>query len=197
MAIRRRKTDAIKRGIERPAPRAARRYCVIILDEAMPEDLLKKLKEEIKVLEDELHVKLPRELKAAREHGDLSENAEYQAAKERQRYVDARLAQLKQRLANLSMLNLSKIPHGKVSLGSEVHLLDLQKNEEIVYRLVLSEEADVQRGLISTTSPIGRGLLGKEEGDEVKIQTPNGLKAFEIVRLLTVHDLLGGPASTE
>lgn len=163
----------------------------------MPEELLKKLKEEIKTLEDELHVRLPRELKAAREHGDLSENAEYQAAKERQRYVDARLAQLKKRLADLSMVNLSRIPRDKVSLGSEVHLLDLQKNEEIIYRLVLSEEADVQRGLISTNSPIGRGLMGKGEGEEVKIQTPNGPKAFEIVRLITVHDLLEQPPSTE
>jgi len=167
---------------------------------AMSGDLLKKLKDEIKTLEEELHVKLPRELKVAREHGDLSENAEYQAAKERQRYVDARLAQLKKRLVDLSMVNLSKIPRDKVSLGSQVHLLDLTKNEEVVYRLVLSEEADVGRGLISTTSPIGRGLLGKEAGDEVKIQTPNGPKTFEIVRLITVHDLndlLGGSTPTE
>lgn len=154
----------------------------------MGEDFLKKLKDEVKTLEEELHVKLPRELKLAREHGDLSENAEYQAAKERQRYVGARLAQLKKRLGDLSLVNLAKIPHGKVSLGSEVHLLDLVKKEQIVYRLVMSEESDVARGLISTTSPIGRGLMGKEEGDEVQVQTPNGLKSFEIVKLITLHE---------
>ena len=151
-------------------------------------DFLKKLKEEIRALEDELHVKLPKELKTAREHGDLSENAEYHAAKERQGYVNARLGQLRKRLAELSMVNLEKIPRDRVSLGSEVHLYDVDKNEEIVYRLVMSEEADVQQGLISTTSPIGRALMGKEEGDEVTVQAPSGPKNFEIVKLVTVHD---------
>ncbi len=156
----------------------------------MGQDFLKKLKEEVKSLEDELHVKLPKELKIAREHGDLSENAEYQAAKERQGYVNARLGQLRKRLAELSMIDLSKIPRDRVSLGSEVHLYDIKKKEEIVYRLVMSEETDVQRGFISTTSPIGKGLLGKEEGDEVTVQTPAGAKSFEITKLITIHDQL-------
>lgn len=156
----------------------------------MEQDFLKKLKEEVKSLEDELHVKLPKELKSAREHGDLSENAEYQAAKERQGYVNARLGQLRKRLAELSMIDLSKIPRDRISLGSEVHLYDLNKKEEIVYRLVMSEETDVQRGFISTTSPIGKGLLGKEEGDEVTVQTPVGAKSFEITKLITIHDQL-------
>jgi transcription elongation factor GreA len=160
--------------------------CAIIV-EPMSEDLLKKLKDEIKTLEEELHLKLPKELKAAREHGDLSENAEYQAAKERQRYVDARLAQLKKRLAELSLVNLSKIPEGKITL------LDLEKNEEVVYRLVMSEEADVQKGLISTTSPIGRGLMGKQEGVTVEIETPNGRRSFEIVKLVTIHEKVSPP----
>lgn len=160
----------------------------------MTEDFLKKLKSEIKSLEEELHVKLPKELKTAREHGDLSENAEYHAAKERQGYVNARLGQLRKRLAELSMINLDKIPHDKASLGSEVHLYDINKKEELVYRLVMSEEADVQRGLISTTSPIGRGLMGKEEGDEVTVQTPAGAKTFEITKLLTIHDRMETPA---
>jgi transcription elongation factor GreA len=161
----------------------------------MAQDFLRTIKDEIKSLEDELHVKLPKELKAAREHGDLSENAEYHAAKERQGYVNARLGQLRKRVAELSMLNLSKIPRDKVSLGSEVHVYDVQKSEELVYRLVMSEEADVQRGLISTTSPIGKGLMGKEEGDEVTVQTPAGAKTFEITKLLTIHDQIDSPSS--
>jgi transcription elongation factor GreA len=156
----------------------------------MAHDILKKLKEEIKTLEEELHIELPRALKVAREHGDLSENAEYHAAKERQGYVNARLGQLRKRLADLSMVNFDRIPRGKVSFGSRVTLFDHQKEEEVIYKLVMGEEADVAKGMISTTSPIGRALLGKEEGDEVNVQTPSGQKTFEIVRLLTVHDLI-------
>jgi len=156
----------------------------------MSRDILKKLKDEIKVLEEELHVELPRALKVAREHGDLSENAEYDAAKERQGYVNARLGQLRKRLADLSMVNFERIPKGKISFGSRVTLFDHQKKEEVVYKLVMSEEADAGKGFISTTSPIGRALLGKEEGEEVNVQTPSGLKIFEIVKLLTIHDLV-------
>jgi len=156
----------------------------------MSRDILKQLKEEIKVLEEELHIELPRALKVAREHGDLSENAEYDAAKDRQGYVNARLGQLRKRLADLSMVNFDRIPKGRISFGSQVTLFDHQKEEEVIYKLVMSEEADAGKGLISTTSPIGRALLGKEEGEEVKVQTPNGLKIFEIVRLLTIHDLV-------
>jgi transcription elongation factor GreA len=154
----------------------------------MTQEITKKLKDEIKTLEEELHVELPRALKVAREHGDLSENAEYDAAKERQGYVNARLGQLKKRLAELSMVNFDKIPEGKVSFGSRVTLYDLEKEEEVVYKLVMSEDADVSKGLISTTSPIGRALMGKEEGDEVNVQTPGGLKNFEIAKLVTIHD---------
>lgn len=156
----------------------------------MGHDILKKLKDQIKTLEEELHVELPRALKTAREHGDLSENAEYHAAKERQGYVNARLGQLRKRLAELSMVNFDRIPKGKVSFGSEVTLYDHDKEEEIVYKLVMSEETNLNKGHISTTSPIGRALLGKEEGDEVKVQTPGGLKNFEIVKLVTIHDLV-------
>jgi transcription elongation factor GreA len=153
-------------------------------------DILKKLKDEIKTLEEELHIELPRALKVAREHGDLSENADYDAAKERQGYVNARLGQLRKRLAEISMVNFDKIPQGRVSFGSEVTLFDIVKEEEVVYKLVMSEEADVSKGLISTTSPIGRALMGKEEGDEVEVQTPGGQKSFEIVKLVTIHDLV-------
>ena len=156
----------------------------------MTQDFLKKLKAEIKSLEEEFHVHLPKEIKTAREHGDLSENAEYHAAKERQGYVNARLGQLRKRLAELSMINFDRIPHGKVSLGSEVHLYDADKEEEVVYRLVMSEEADAQKGRISTTSPIGKALMGKQDGDEIEVQTPAGRREFEITKLLTMHDLL-------
>jgi len=154
------------------------------------EELKKKLQEEITALEYELKVELPREIARARAFGDLSENAEYHAAKDRQKFVDARLSQLKMRMQNFSMIDMSKIPHGKVGLGSEVVVLDVVKDEEITYRLVTSEETDVNKGLISTTSPIGRGLLGKEEGDVVKITIPGGTKELEIRKLTTVHDLI-------
>lgn len=154
----------------------------------MSQEIIKKLKGEIKVLEEELHVELPRALKVAREHGDLSENAEYDAAKERQGYVNARIGQLKQRLAELSMVNFDNIPEGKVSFGSKVTLYDLEKENEVVYKLVMSEEADAAKGLISTSSPIGRALMGKEEGDEVNVETPGGAKNFEITKLVTIHD---------
>ena len=153
------------------------------------DDIKKKLQDEISVLETELRIELPREIARARALGDLSENAEYHAAKERQRYIDARLSQVKKRLALLSMADLSKIPHDRVGLGSSVVVLDLAKDEEVTYKLVTSEEADVAKGMISTNSPIGRGLLGKQVGDEVKVQSPGGVRAMEIVKLTTIHDL--------
>ena len=153
------------------------------------EDLKKKLQAEAAALEYELRNELPKEILKARAHGDLSENAEYHAAKERQGYVNARLNQLRRRLAEMSLVDLSKIPHDRVGLGSEVVVLDLSKDEEVTYRLVTTEEADAANGRISTSSPIGRGLLGKEVGDEVKIKIPGGTKEFEIIKLTTVHDL--------
>ncbi len=154
------------------------------------EDLKKKLQEEIAALEYELRNELPKEILKARAHGDLRENAEFHAAKERQRYVDARLSQLKKRLADFSLIDLSKIPHGKVGLGSTVVVLDLQKDEEITFKIVTSEESDVPKGLISTSSPIGRGLLGKEVGDEVAIPSPGGVRKLEILKLNTIHDVV-------
>ncbi len=153
------------------------------------EELKKKLQAEITALEYELKVELPREIAKARAFGDLSENAEYHAAKDRQKFVDARLSQLNMRMQHFSMIDMSKIPHGKVGLGSEVKVLDVVKDEEVTYRLVTSEESDVGKGFISTTSPIGRGLLGKEPGDVVKITIPGGVKELEILKLSTIHDL--------
>jgi transcription elongation factor GreA len=152
------------------------------------ESLKKKLQEEITALEYELRNELPKEILKARAHGDLRENAEFHAAKERQRYVDARLAQLKARLAEYSLIDVTKIPKDRVGLGSTVVVLDLKKEEEITYKLVTSEESDVSNGLISTNSPIGRGLLGKQVGDEVKIPIPGGMREMEILQLTTIHD---------
>ena len=152
------------------------------------EDLKKKLQEEIAALEYELRNELPKEILKARAHGDLSENAEYHAAKERQSFVDARLAQLKGRLREFSMVDLTKIPRDRVGLGSKVVLLDLAKDTKLTYKLVTSEEADVAKGLISTSSPIGRGLIGKQVGDEVRIPIPGGFREVEILELTTIHD---------
>jgi transcription elongation factor GreA len=151
-------------------------------------DIRKKLQDEIAALEYELRTELPREILIARAHGDLSENAEYHAAKERQGLVNARLGRLKQRLGELAMVDFSKIPRGRVGLGSKVKVLDVGKDEEIIYNLVMSEDADAAKNMISTTSPIGRGLLGKEVGDIVKVTVPGGSKELEIVELTTIHD---------
>jgi len=151
------------------------------------EDLKKKMEEEIAALENELRIELPREISKARAHGDLSENAEYHAAKERQGMVNARLGQLRARLRELSMIDFSRIPRDRVGLGSSVKVLDLVKEEEITYLLVTSEEADVAHGRISTTSPIGKGLLGKQVGDTVKVQIPGGTREMEILHLVTIH----------
>lgn len=148
----------------------------------------RKLEEKIRKLERELNDELPEALKRALEHGDLRENSEYHAAKERQSYVQAELGQLKQRLSKLSMINLNKIPTGVASYGSIVTLFDLDREEEITYRLVSSEEADLSKGLISTTSPIGKSLMGREEGEEVIIMTPGGKRTCEIEKLVTIHE---------
>ena len=154
------------------------------------EELKKKLQDEITALDYELHVDLPREISKARAHGDLSENAEYHAAKERQGVVNARLGQLNARLRELSMVDMSRIPHDRVGLGSSVVVLDLVKDKEFTFKLVTSEEADVAKGQISTTSPIGRGLLGKKVGDDIKITIPGGIRELEILKLTTIHDIV-------
>ncbi len=152
-------------------------------------DLKKKLEDEIAALDTELRIDLPREISKARAHGDLSENAEYHAAKERQGIVNMRLGQLRARLRELSMVDMARIPRDKVGLGSKVTVLDLDKDEEITYSLVTSEDADVAAGRISTTSPIGRGLIGKRVGDTVKVQIPGGVREMEIIQLITIHDV--------
>ena len=156
---------------------------------AIKDQLIKKFEDEIQGLERELRTELPQEIRRARELGDLSENAEYQAAKERQRLVEARIGMLKKRVGEISLVNLDKLPQDKVGLGSIVHVTE-SGGETTVYRLVMPEEADPSKGLISPSSPIGRALLNKEPGDEVTVKAPNGMRRLEIVKLTTIHDAL-------
>src|ERR1700758_2091497 len=157
----------------------------------MTEHIKRKLQEEINALEHELVHELPKEIKKAAALGDLSENAEYHMAKQRQEYVKARVRQLGKRLAQLSMVNMNNIPKDKVGLGSTVKVYDNDKGEEVEYNLVTSEESDVAAGKISTTSPIGRALLNKKVGDEAVVVTPNGKRELEILSLTTIHDDVG------
>jgi transcription elongation factor GreA len=152
----------------------------------MKEKLLKRFEDQIGALERELKMELPKEIQRARELGDLRENAEYQAAKERQTYVNARIAMLKRRQSEIALMNMDRIPHGKAGFGSKVTLRE--KDQQVVYELVMPEDADAERGLISTSSPIGRAILNKEEGDEVTVSTPNGTRRFEILKLITIHE---------
>src|ERR1700759_2973937 len=154
----------------------------------MPEHIKKQLQDEIRQLEHELAHELPAEIKKAVAMGDLSENAEYHMAKQRQEFVNARLGPVQRRREGLSLVNLANIPRDKAGFGSTVVVFDSTKEEEIVYRLVTSEESDVAKGLISTTSPIGRGIVGKKVGDVATITTPNGKRELEILKLTTIHD---------
>jgi len=154
----------------------------------MTDHIKKKLQDELNTLEYELVHELPKEIKKAVAMGDLSENAEYHMAKQRQEYLKARIRQLGKRIAELSMVNMNNIPKDKVSLGSTVRVFDSSKNEEVEYKLVTSEESDVAAGKISTTSPIGRALLNKKVGDMATVVTPSGKKELEVLSLSTIHD---------
>jgi transcription elongation factor GreA len=155
----------------------------------MTEEIKKKLRDELNTLERELAFDIPKEIKKAVAMGDLSENAEYHMAKQRQEYLKARVRQLGKRLADLSLINLNNIPKDKVGLGSTVTIFDGTKNEEMEYKIVMSEESDVAAGKISTTSPIGRALLNKKVGDTATVVTPNGSREMEILKLSTMHDI--------
>ncbi len=160
----------------------------VIIPQSMTELIKKKLQEEINVLEHELAYDLPRELKKAVALGDLSENAEYHMAKQRQEFVKARLRQLGKRMADLALINMDNIPRDRVGLGSTVKIYDNSKNAEVEYKLVTSEESDVASGKISTSSPIGRALLNKKVGDSAMVVTPNGNREMEVLSLKTIHD---------
>ncbi len=152
------------------------------------ENTKKALEEELKKLEHELSIELPKEIDRARQLGDLSENAEYHMALQRQTYVKARVKQLRERIAALATVNLSSIPKDKAAYGSMLTLLDLDKEEELEIKLVTHEEANVQKGLYSVQSPIGKALLGAKEGDEIAVETPSGVRHFEVISLKTIHD---------
>jgi transcription elongation factor GreA len=156
----------------------------------MKERLIRKFEEEIATLNHELKLELPKEIKRARELGDLRENAEYQAAKERQRLVESRISMLQKRVSEIALINVDKIPGDRVGFGSTLHVVE-SNGEKLVYQLVMPEDADAAKGLISTTSPIGRAFLNKEPGDSVKVTTPGGTREFEIVKLITIHDEAG------
>lgn len=147
-----------------------------------------KLKNELEQLDEELNHKLPKEIQKAREFGDLRENAEYKAAMERQSMVQARIYQIRQRLSEMESIDINKLPKDRIAYGSKVVLYDLDRDEKVTYKLVTSEESDPDNGLISTSSPIGQALMGREEGDEIKVKTPKGLRNFEISRLTTIHE---------
>jgi transcription elongation factor GreA len=151
-------------------------------------EIQQRLAEELKVLERELRIELPREIKTAVAQGDLSENAEYKAALDRQSYVKARISALRERLAELGTLKLDRVPKDRVGLGSTIVLLDLDRNAEVTYELVIPEISDAEAGLISIASPVAQGLLGRQEGDQVSITVPSGRKRYEIVELKTLHD---------
>ena len=153
----------------------------------MKERLIRKFEGEIAALNHELKLELPREIKRARELGDLRENAEYHAAKERQRLVEARISMLQKRVSEIALINVDRIPRDRAGFGSTLHVIE-GNGEKLVFQLVMPEDADAEKGLISTTSPIGRAFLNKEEGDEVKVATPGGMREFEIVKLITIHD---------
>jgi transcription elongation factor GreA len=150
--------------------------------------IIETLQAELRTLEHEYRVELPKEIHTAVAMGDLRENAEYKAALERQAYVRARIGQLRERLSSLGSMNLDRIPRDKAGLGSSVKVLDLDSDEERVFELVVPELSDLDRGLISIASPIGRGLMGVEEGDEIAVSTPSGTRRFEVLELLTIHD---------
>ena len=148
--------------------------------------LIKRFENEIVALERELTQELPKEIQRAREHGDLRENAEYHAAKERQRFVEARVSMLRQRVSEIQLMDMTRIPKDRAGFGSKLTMTE--NGAQLTYELVMPEDSDPDRGLISVASPIGRALVGKEEGDEVKVPTPAGVRRFEINKLVTIHD---------
>jgi len=153
----------------------------------MKDRLIKKFEDEIAALDRELKLELPKEIKRARELGDLRENAEYAAAKERQRLVEARISMLQKRVSEIALLNIDRIPTDRAGFGSTLHVIE-STGDKLVFQLVMPEDADAAKGLISTTSPIGRSFLNKEVGDTVVVVTPGGKREFEIVKLMTIHD---------
>ncbi len=147
-----------------------------------------RLEKEMKALQKEYRQELPKEIQKALQMGDLRENAEYKAALERQQFVKARIGQVQTQLRTLAMIDLSALPKDRVALGSTVGLYDAEGDRKVTYELVIPEEADFSRGMVSVNSPIGKALLGRQEGDEVTIRVPAGTRVYEITKLQTLHD---------
>src|SRR5260370_34711000 len=154
----------------------------------MPEEIKQKIHDELRLLETELRTEIPQDLKLAVAMGDLSENAEYEAARNRQDYVRARIANLRKRLADISMIDTSRLPNDRAAYGSTLRIYDLDSGDELTYMLVMAEDSDISQNKISTVSPIRRGLMGRREGEEVEVTTPAGKRRFEIIKLTTIHE---------
>lgn len=152
--------------------------------------IIDRLKGELANLERELKIEIPQRIRHARELGDIRESGEYETAKDRQGFLQARIMFLKRRIAELSTIDLSRIPRDRIAFGSTAHLVDAETGEERVYRLVAPEELDTERGWISVSSPVGQALVGRRGGDVVVIRTPNGSRRWEVIRVITLHDEL-------
>ncbi|MDY6854623.1 MAG: transcription elongation factor GreA [Thermodesulfobacteriota bacterium] len=152
--------------------------------------IVKQLEEELKNLERELVIELPKEIGKAAAHGDLRENAEYQAAKERQTFLQARIAQIHERINAISLIKIENLPKDKIAFGSKVLLEDLNTGQEVSYELVTPEEVDPKKGKISVASPVGKVLLNKEVGDEIIINLPAKKMEYEVKEFITLHDML-------
>ncbi|HXW85050.1 MAG TPA: GreA/GreB family elongation factor [Candidatus Binataceae bacterium] len=152
--------------------------------------VVQRLKEQLETLKHELHVELPKELERARAHGDLSENAEWAMAKQRQEFLRARVGNLEARIGELIRINLDSIPRDTVGLGSRVTLEDLDDGGTIEYEIVVPEEVDGAQNRISLSSPLGKSLIGKAEDDDVEVVTPKGKRSYSVKRLTTIHQIL-------
>jgi transcription elongation factor GreA len=157
-------------------------------EDGMKARILKRLEEQAVEFDRELRTELPKEIQRARELGDLSENAEYQAAKERQTFVQARMGMLRKRMAEISLMNFDRLPHDRAAFGSTVVLREEGNDSTVTYQLVMPEDADATKGLVSTSSPIGKAIVGKQAGDEAVVDTPTGVRRFDVIKLTTVHD---------
>ena len=153
----------------------------------MLKKIIEQLRGELTSLEEELRITLPRDIDSARKLGDLKENAEYHAAKDRQKIVQARISQLSERLSDLAKIDLDRLPTDRAGLFSTVTVMALEDESKITYTIVTNEESDLKKGLISLNSPLGKGFVGRQAGDEVKVTTPGGMKEFEILEVVTLH----------
>jgi transcription elongation factor GreA len=142
-----------------------------------------RLRKELENLERRERHDVIKAIEVAREHGDLKENAEYHAAKERQGHVEGRILELKDKLSRAEVIDCSEVNCSRAVFGTIVTMLDLDEDIEVTYQLLGPEESDVEKGIISTQSPLGRAILGKEIDDEVKVVTPGGIREFEVMNI--------------